>query len=465
MKKLMYSVLFISICILILNKIEYIYTYKQYSTLSKSLYYKEKNIYDIIFMGNSMIFYGISPLHLYNYYGLSSYNLSLPGAQFDEIYSLTEEIIKYKKPKVIVLNYNPLLYDDSNNVFSKGNISSIKDFIIRYKIYLKNYNYIEAFKNSSILYLFHNRWKNIDKNDFGFNSYLRGYASSADVVEQTYIESNDKYQFINSHKNNFDKYILLLEKHNIKVVFVAMPTSDKSGEFSEIFIDSIKKYLNKRNVEFLDLSNTNIFDFKKDFQSSRHLNYFGGGKLMKYSNFIPHIMKEYNLQDHRNNTDYVKWTNDYKRLKHKIMNENIRKTDNLATWFTLVNSGNYSIMITSIGIVMHVLPQNLKNELSKLGLNKFITLNSNDNYAAVIYKSIKLYENLSSSSIEYKKRISNKYNLYVLSSLYKGSIKISGKESAINQFGLNIVVYDHIYNEIVDSIRLEPNKFDIIKRY
>lgn len=186
---------------------------------------------------------------------------------------------------------------------------------------------------------------------------------------------------------------------------------------------------------------------------------------MKYSNFIPHIMKEYNLQDHRNNTDYVKWTNDYKRLKHKIMNENIRKTDNLATWFTLVNSGNYSIMITSIGTVMHVLPQNLKNELSKLSLNKFITLNSNDNYAAVIYKSIKLYENLSSSSIEYKKRISNKYNLYVLSSLYKGSIKISGKESAINQFGLNIVVYDHIYNEIVDSIRLEPNNFDIIKRY
>lgn len=279
MKKLMYSVLFISICILILNKIEYIYTYKQDSTLSKSLYYKEKNIYDIIFMGNSMMFYGISPLHLYNHYGLSSYNLSLPGAQFDEIYSLTEEIIKYKKPKVIVLNYNPLLYDGSNNVFSKGNISTIKDFIIRYKIYLKNYNYIEAFKNSSILYLFHNRWKNIDKNDFGFNSYLRGYASSADVVEQTYIESNDKYQFLNSHKNNFDKYILLLEKHNIKVVFVAMPTSDKSGEFSEIFIDSIKKYLNKRNVEFLDLSNTNIFDFKKDFQSSRHLNYFGGGEV------------------------------------------------------------------------------------------------------------------------------------------------------------------------------------------
>lgn len=57
----------------------------------------------------------------------------------------------------------------------------------------------------------------------------------------------------------------------------------------------------------------------------------------------------------------------------------------------------------------------------------------------------------------------NIVNLLV-SSDGKATISVSGKPRSKNKYGLNFVIYDKVNREIVDSIWIDPNKPDIVRR-
>lgn len=67
-------------------------------------YEEPKNSLDVIFMGNSDVYRGISPITMWDEYGITSYNYSTSGQRMWTEYYLLEECIKTQTPRLIVLN-------------------------------------------------------------------------------------------------------------------------------------------------------------------------------------------------------------------------------------------------------------------------------------------------------------------------------------------------------------------------
>lgn len=50
-----------------------------YTWIRKGFYEEEKNSLDLLFLGNSDVYRGITPMELYDEYGIASYSYTAPG--------------------------------------------------------------------------------------------------------------------------------------------------------------------------------------------------------------------------------------------------------------------------------------------------------------------------------------------------------------------------------------------------
>ena len=80
----------------------------------KGFYEEPKNSLDVIFMGNSDVYRGISPITLWDEYGIASYNFVSSGQRMWTAYYTLEESLKYQKTKLIVLNMDSA-FNESNS--------------------------------------------------------------------------------------------------------------------------------------------------------------------------------------------------------------------------------------------------------------------------------------------------------------------------------------------------------------
>lgn len=465
MKKAALFILTIVIIISSINYVSNIIKFKQYSTYSKSMYYKENIDYDVIFFGTSIIHYAISPLYLYKKYGLSSFNLAVPGCQYGDLIAITSEALKSNKSKVFVLEASVLLSNSVSKAFGKGNIASINDFIVKYNTYYKmDNNVLEALKNSSNYFLFHNRWKELNSKDFNSLNYLRGYFSEAVKRKRNFYDDTKEYKLTNEQIKRIDDYINLIQKNNIKLILVVLPTTRNNNDLSDAAINAIETYVKKYNIEFINLKHLNNFDIEKYMIDAVHLNFKGGKNIMDRENFIPYIMKKYNLQDHRNDKKYASWHKDYLKQERMINGEELKHSNDFNAWWNYANYDNYTIISSVNGDnVTNRLPQEIKDKFSSKGLNKFETNQEKMNYAFIINNNQVYFESASQSNVAFKERIENNLNLTLYSAGNAG-IMISGKYRGKNKYGLNFVVYDKVNREVVDSIWVAPEDFNKVNR-
>ena len=466
LKKIVLSALFIIVVLITSYKITDIIKFKQYSNTSKDMFYNENIDYDVIFVGDSTVFFGLSPLYLFEQYGLSSYNLSVPGCQYDELFAITQDAINNKKTKLFVVEYKALLVPGKNRVFSIGNISSIKNPISRFQSYYKDDdNFTKSLQDTNLYYIFHDRWKQINEYDFYTNGYLRGYSSSAVAKKQQLGSSSTSFQLTDIQKKQIDEYIALLRKNSIKLILIAMPTTYKASYFSNLAINATKDYVSSYDVELINLQDFNLLNINTDFQSGSHLTFQGGKKLMNRQDFIPYIMEKYNLQDHRNDKKYVQWHKDYEKQERMINREECRVIKDVKSWWEYSHYDNYTMFISINGDdVLNRLSQDMKDKFKSLGLNKFETDKKNQKYAAIIDNNQVFFEEVSDKKVEYKGRMKNIVNLLVSSEPNKATINVSGKPRAKNKYGINFVIYDKVNREIVDSIWVDPAKPDVVRR-
>ena len=60
--------------------------------------------------------------------------------------------------------------------------------------------------------------------------------------------------------------------------------------------------------------------------------------------------------------------------------------------------------------------------------------------------------------------INNHFNLLVNSDLNQAVINVSGFPKSKNKNGLNLVIYDKVNREVVDSIWIDPNQQNVVRR-
>lgn len=305
--------------------------------IMQGFYDEPKNSLDVIFMGNSDVYGGISPIKLWQEYGIASYNYVSAGQRMWTAYYMLEESLKYQKPKVIFLNmdsaFNESKSGESNyrKVFDNMRLGETKIKAITDPVFEFN-------KKTKRSYLFpilrfHSRWDALEDRDFeemipekhfahkgldmttvakpytGDNSYMKDIGKIEDLGEKClkYVE----------------KMVKLCKENNIELILFEVPSPDS---WYNALSKGSEKFAQKHGLTFIDLNYLTKeigIDWSKDTRDAGdHLNVYGAEKVAKYLG--KYLKENYDLEDHRNDPKYEQWNIDavqYEKDKAKLEQE------------------------------------------------------------------------------------------------------------------------------------------------
>ena len=427
-------------------------------------FYKEKENIDVIFIGPSTLYYVISPMYIWDKYGIVTYNRGTQSQTYALSYSLLEESLKKEKPSLIVLDISLLAILGHNKNINNAVMNQISSPLLRNKTRLL---YNDNISSLNIFNLYHDRIFNLSLSDFYTESFYKGLASRPFFYFKNDIKDMDDGKNVQLDKIVIEytkKYIELAKKYNTEILFVCMPSLNDRQKYYREFANLSSSL----NVPYINYSDDNMsgligIDPKKDFIDPYHMNMYGGRKVMEH--LIPYIIKHYNIPNRKNDPKYASWNEDYIKYARAINMQEIRAFKSFQEWQNLAYYDNYTILISTNGDnVLNRLPQSMKDKFKSLGLNKFETDKKNQKYAAIIDNNQVFFEEISDKKVEYKGRMKNIVNLLVSSEFNKATINVSGKPRAKNRYGINFVIYDKVNREIIDSIWVDPAKPDEIRR-
>lgn len=303
--------------------------------IMKGFYKEKKNSLDVLFTGNSDVYRGISPMVLYEKYGITSYNYVSAGQRSWIAYHMLKEALQYQNPKIIFFNVDGLFKD---NQATKGNNNKVYDNL-RFgpnkieSVFDKTYKKSKTEKLGHFLPIlsYHSRYTELTKNDFKYalydwNNPTKGMEVIADRIKykskKNYMEKNDEIEEIPSiNKEYLDKMLNLCRDKQIEFILFEVPSPD-SWNYERH--NAIEEYAKNNNLKFLDLNlmnDTIKLDWKKDTSDGGdHLNVFGAEKV---TNYIGEYLNEnYSLKNRKNDRNYSKWNEQLKEYK-KIVEEEI----------------------------------------------------------------------------------------------------------------------------------------------
>lgn len=299
-----------------------------YRAIIQGFYEEPENSLDAVFIGDSSIYKGISPIKIWQEYGIASYNFASPTQRMWDSYYSVKEIIKHQKPKVIVLNidevfkekpakeaYKRHLYDNMPGSINK--LNAIMDPVQKNNI-PKQISFIFP------LLRFHSRWSELSRDDFiyAYGKYhypLKGYSMVTKKKPYKKRTNHMKKTDENSKINiKAEEYLMKIKdicaKNDIQLLLVEMPnpTIWNKAKHKEIEVWS-----NKNKVPFIDM-NEHLkeigINWKTDTgDAGAHLNIYGAEKV---SNYIgDYLKKNYTIEDHRNDESYNQWHEDSKQYE------------------------------------------------------------------------------------------------------------------------------------------------------
>ena len=233
-KEIIRAIIFILILVIILLTLAKIFVpASKHSTIISEFYDEPKNTLDVIFVGESSVYKGVSPIRIWEKYKITSYDYGSPTAKLYNNYYCIKEVLKYQRPKVIILNTDQLFHNEQMKEEYKR---------LLYDAMKLNKNKIEAImdpvqnnsKNEQISFIFpilryHSRWMEIEDEDFlknkgKYDNIFKGYWLVKEI-EPYKGEKYNKYQEISrTELKYFEKIADLCKENSIELIAVEFPS-------------------------------------------------------------------------------------------------------------------------------------------------------------------------------------------------------------------------------------------------
>lgn len=296
-------------------------------------YFKEKkNTIDTLFIGASAVDEGISPMQLWEEYGVTSYNLANGGQSLPVNYWCLKVALKTQKPKVVVLDLRYLfmqdklanqpnrLYQFTDNIpFSLDKIQCILDCAEpdSWADYLMN------------IRVYHLRWKELTQTDFskistknkgGSINFTEGSKELSDTLQVLLEEDKGSLEDYSLSLSYIEKMQKLCKENNCELVAINLPSYatgetnyEYDGEALQRMWNAFADWAAERELVYLNMLHSIDeigINFTEDYYNWGHPNYFGNQKLTSYLGNI--LTDNYSfLPDHRGDEEYADWQRAY----------------------------------------------------------------------------------------------------------------------------------------------------------
>ena len=290
-----------------------------------SEYYDNYGDNDVIFIGDCEVYENISPITLWEEYGITSYIRGTAQQLMWQSYYILEETLTYETPKVVVLSVLAMMYgdpdstgdQDNREAYNRMTLDNMKWSVMKWKCIKASLTVEEKEADAMWTYIFpllrfHDRWSELtmedlvyvfkDKEELTDNGYLM-QVGVLPVTDDYVTAPLVDYTFSDTCYYYLDKIRELCEENDIQLVLFKAPSLSPvwHDEWEEQIEDYAEEY-GLYYINALEYIDEIGIDWDEDtYDRGLHLNVYGAEKLSSYLGAI--LMEECDIEDRRDEED------------------------------------------------------------------------------------------------------------------------------------------------------------------
>lgn len=451
---------------------------------------KNENL-DMVYIGGSAAFVYWQPLKAWNDYGFTSYSYATNAIQAENIKAYIEEARTTQNPALFVIEIRAFqYYSDEHSETSELGLRMGTDgmdltSVARYKLLSDYFSNRIITEDTNVLSYYLDILKYHTNTERLGDSTAWGFINNDGTSPNKGWEWMDFYGYLecpadfNTEEraelpaNDVEILTELLEyckNEDLNVLFVVGPyyiTAEEQAQYNTIG-DMINAY-------GFDCLNTNAYyaemgiDFSTDFYNKNHVNLFGAEK---YTQFLEtYISEKYSMPDHRGDSAYETWNDDYKRYiqeydthaatvtnlrldveKGNEYEEEMRSTEDFFEWYKIACDARYKLLISSCTSIGNVDNNAFNKILSEWAFNSLDTAQ-----IRVIQDSQVVYSNNADQALAFDGTagIWDDISYHITVESGNNRIIINNDEIINTSDGISIVVYDDNYRRVADAITIK----------
>lgn len=273
-------------------------------------YYRDSTKHELLIIGNCESYENLSPMKLWEEYGITSYIRGNSNQLISQSYYLLREALRQERPKVVLLNIQAMMVDgQSSEEYNRMVFDGMKWSGDKLEGILSSRTEEESLAEYLFPILrYHSRWSELSEEDFRYafqekplTSY-NGYYLRADIRPYTEFPTERRrsdYTFPEQNVRYLDRIWQLCQENGIALVLMKAPSL--YPVWVPPYEEQIAEFARERNIDYI---NTLLYmdeiglDMNVDtYDEGLHLNVYGAEKL---SVWLGRDLKErYDLTDFR----------------------------------------------------------------------------------------------------------------------------------------------------------------------
>lgn len=454
-----------------------------------------ENSLDVIWMGTSHVFAGVSPMEIYRQSNIYSYDLSVATMRLKVGYYLLQEVLKKQSPKLVFLDASAFFYTEEQNMNKNRwqenmNALPLTSIVTRVKMAadlakLNGEPFGDEYIHRSLLPImqYHTNYL-LTSSDF-INEhydqiyYRKGYVLKSKITPATEermeivaqlladddeededtVSDSQAAEVLAGNKGYIQEYADLCNARGIELVLYKVPvfTGEKSrGHWSKQKHDIVQGLADELGVKFLDLNyeDTGLEWLTDSIDGGGHMNLSGATKV---SIFLANwLMENYDFGVHDNEEwnamwDYQLQLYDWERGYYTMQME-----QDILRFFDRVSDGNFTLFTTVNGGVGEGWTDEVQARFERLTGSTVDPRNEESAaYASVSAGGEIIKEKVGKKETSFHGTLEDG-NEYKLTSAVKkaddaGEIRVAGVKNPSKGQGIHFVVYDNDLRCIVDN--------------
>lgn len=257
-------------------------------------YYEEKAGHDVIFIGDCEVYENISPITLWEDFGITSYIRGSAQQLIWQSYYLLEETLRIEKPKAVVFNVLSMQYNEpQKEAYNRMTLDGMRWSTSKWNSVCASMLPEESMAEYIFpLLRYHSRFDKLEKEDFIYlfqkdkishNGYYMRTSVKPASGEPTKRKLSD-YRFGDTAYEYLDRITELCKKNNISLILMKAPSI--YPVWYDEWEEQIEAYAAEHGLvylNFLKLSEETGIDLQTDtYDAGLHLNVYGAEKLARY---------------------------------------------------------------------------------------------------------------------------------------------------------------------------------------